>query len=64
MAAILGQKAISALQESLAGFDSAYGSEGNRSHLTTVRQAVTGMGDKRPLDDLAAWAATTVRAEA
>jgi CRISPR system Cascade subunit CasC len=57
-------EAISALQESLAGFDSAYGSEGKRSHLSTIREAATGMGDRRPLDDLAAWAASTVRADA
>lgn len=56
--------AISALQESLTGFDSAYGSEGQRSHLATISEPVAGMGDKRPLDDLAAWAASAVLAVA
>jgi CRISPR system Cascade subunit CasC len=45
----------------VAGFDSAYGSEGVRSHLATIREPVGGMGDKRPLDDLATWAASAVR---
>jgi CRISPR system Cascade subunit CasC len=57
----LTAEAIAALQDSLAGFDAAYGADGGRSHLTTSRQALTGMGDKRSLDDLAAWAASTVR---
>ena len=54
-------EAVAALQENLAGFDSAYGSEGERSHLATMREPVGGMGNKRPLDDLAAWAASAVR---
>jgi CRISPR system Cascade subunit CasC len=53
---------ISALQESLTGFDSAYGSEGQRSHLATISEPIARMGDKRPLQDLAAWAASAVRA--
>jgi CRISPR system Cascade subunit CasC len=60
----LRAEAISALQEALTGFDSAYGSEGQRSHLATIREPVAGMGEKRPLDDLAAWAASAVRAVA
>jgi CRISPR system Cascade subunit CasC len=55
-------EAIKALQENLAGFDSAYGFAGQRSHLATISEPVAGMGEKRPLDDLAAWAASAVRA--
>jgi CRISPR system Cascade subunit CasC len=58
----LRAEAIAALQANLAGFDSAYGSEGERSHLATIREPLEGMGDKRPLDDLAAWAGSAVRA--
>lgn len=56
--------ALGRLAGHMGRLDAAYGQHGSRAALLTTDAALPGVPTPRPLDDLAAWAAAAVRAEA
>jgi CRISPR system Cascade subunit CasC len=57
----LGGAAVVALERQLGRFDAAYGQGETRAHLLVMDVDVAALGERRPLDDLAAFAADAVR---